>query len=341
MNNKIIGLFIILVFASAFFLPAHSEAEIIEGTFDISPFVGYCTGATSHDLCHKDVYGLRLGYVFTPHWEAEAAFEGVGTSAATMFHADVLYHFMPDKSFNPFIIAGIGEAHVRPIRGNAYDTLMADIGVGLKYQLSRIVSFRTEIRDVMTHFQNSIITAGLTFSIGKRVHKPAAEVPPPAAPEKEPSRPAPSPTPEVQPAPSPTPAPAPETKAEPAPAAPEEIKVVLEDVHFNFNRSSLTKTAKKILDNNIEIISANPNVQVRIEGYSCAHGNAKHDMRLSKKRALTVKKYLVKHGVHAQRLSIAWYGKKHLLVPETPTKHNKNSEEAKENRRVHFEVFVK
>jgi OOP family OmpA-OmpF porin len=164
---------IILIMISSFFIPTLSNGEVREGSIEISPFFGYCTGATSRDLCHKDVYGLRLGYFFTSNWELEGAFEGVGGDGATMFHADALYHFMTEKSFNPFIIAGVGGAHVRPIRGNSYETVMADIGVGFKYQLSRNIAFRTEIRDVMTHFQNSFVTAGLTFTFGKKTPKSA------------------------------------------------------------------------------------------------------------------------------------------------------------------------
>jgi len=100
------------------------------------------------DLCHKDIYGLRLGYFLTPAWELEGAIERVGSDAATMVHVDALYHFMTEKSFNPFIIGGVGGAHVRRVKGDSYDTLMADIGVGFKYQLSEKIAFRTEIRDV-------------------------------------------------------------------------------------------------------------------------------------------------------------------------------------------------
>ena len=325
-------LLIIVILLSALFLPALSGAENREGSIQISPFVGYCTGATSRDLCHKDVYGLSLGYAFTPNWVVEGAYERVDSNAASMYHADVLYHFMPDKTFNPFIIAGAGGAHVRPLRGSSYDTVMGNIGVGFKYWLTENIAFRTEIRDVITHSQNSVVTAGLTFAFGGKTPKSAAIM---AQPAVEPAQPqAKEPMPEKKAAtPAPAAVSAPEAKAEPA-------DVVLEDIHYDFNKAVLTVSARKILDRNIEIIKEHPGIEVQIEGYACAHGSAKRNLVLSKKRAKIVKKYLVKHGIPSRDITTVGYGEDRLAMPEIPTKKNKNSREAKSNRRVHFKVFV-
>lgn len=338
------ALLIIFISLSALFLPALSGAEIREGSIEIGPFAGYCTGSTARDLCHKDVYGLRLGYALTSKWVVEGAYEGVGSSAASMFHADVLYHFMPEKTFNPFIIAGVGVAHVRPIRGGSYDTFMGDIGVGFKYWLSKNIAFRTEVRDVMTHSQNSVVTAGLTIALGGKTPKSAVVTTPPVA------APAPAPQPKVEPTPAPpvpekkaeppVPVPAPEPKVAVAPApGPEEV--VLEDIYLDFNKAVLSVAARKVLDKNIEIIKAHPGIGVQIEGYACAHGSAKRNMALSIKRAKVVKGYLVKHGVPAGDITTIGYGETRLALPEIPTKKNKNSPEAKANRRVHFKVIEK
>jgi OOP family OmpA-OmpF porin len=333
---------IIIISMSALNFPALAGAEMKEGSVEISPFFGYCTGSTSRDLCHKDVYGLRLGYTFTPVWEIEGTIEGVGSSSATMYHADVLYHFMPEKSLNPFVIAGIGGAHVRPRSGSPYDTVMGNIGVGFKYWFSENIAFRTEIRDVMTHSQNSVVTAGLTFSFGGKTPKSALATPPqPPAQQPEPEKkvgpisPAPEAKAEAVP-------PAPETKVEPMPApVPAPVKVILEDIHFDFNNASLTPVAREILNKNVQIIKENPGITVQIEGHACAHGPAGYNMILSERRVNAVKEYLVNQGISGDRLTTIAYGETRLAVPEIPTKKNKHSKEAKANRRVHFEVIVK
>ena len=331
---KKVLLMIIFISISALNFPALSGAEMREGRIEISPFFGYCTGSTSPVLCHKDVYGLSLGYTFTPNWEIEGTLEGVGSSSATMYHADVLYHFMPEKSLNPFIIAGIGGAHVRPHSSSSYDTVMGNIGVGFKYWFSDNIAFRTEIRDVMTHSQNSVITAGLTFTLGGKAPKSAPA--PAPAPEPTPVQ-APAPVPAPVPAPAPAPAPVPPPVPAPAPTS----VVVLEDIHFDFGKATLTAAAKKILDKNIEIIKENQGITVQIEGYACAHGSAGYNMILSERRANAVREYLMSQGVSGDRLTTIAYGETRLAVPEIPTKKNKHSKEAKANRRVHFEVIVK
>lgn len=116
--------------------------------------------------------------------------------------------------------------------------------------------------------------------------------------------------------------------------------MVLEDIHFEFDKATLTAEAKTLLDNNIETIKENPDIRVRIEGHSCAHGPDDYNLRLSDRRANAVKEYLVNGGVSADRLTTISYGETRLAMPEIPTPQNKNSEEAKANRRVHFEVLV-
>lgn len=312
-----------------------SWAEIREGSFEINPFMGYCTGATSRVLCHKDFFGIRAGYLVTRNWEIEGAFDFVD-SAGEMFHADLLYNFMPEKkSFHPFLVAGLGEAHVRPKNSESYNTLMADFGGGFKYFLNDTIAIRTDFRDVVTHSQNAVLTVGLTFAFGGKTPKSAVSAP-------EQTR-----APIVETKPETAPASAPSAKLEPeAPAvivpakAPEPLRIILEDVHFENNKAALTPLAKEILAKNIQLLKENPGVKVEIQGHTSAIGSALYNMKLSWKRADMVKDYLVKEGISPDRMTTVGYGKTRLEVPElNPRK--KESEAAKINRRVHFDIIEK
>jgi len=144
------------------------------------------------------------------------------------------------------------------------------------------------------------------------------------------------------PPPPPAPAPAPAAKPEPAPVpAPAPKKIVLEDVHFDFDKATLTNEAKAILARDVATLKENSGIKVQIEGHTCAHGKDDYNMALGERRANAVKEFLVKEGVDAGRLSTISYGETRLAMPETPTPKNKNSTEAKANRRVHFEVIMK
>ncbi|HXX57010.1 MAG TPA: OmpA family protein [Thermodesulfovibrionales bacterium] len=316
-------------------LPGISRAEIREESFELNPYFGYCTGSNSHVLCHKDFYGLRAGYNITKNWGIEGAFD-YAVSTADMFHADVVYHLMPEKRLTPFVVAGVGFADVHPKHGHSYDSVMGNIGIGAKYAISDCVGLRADLRDVQTHSNNVIVSAGLTFTFGGKKPKPVA-----AAQPVEP-KPEPTPLPAPKPEPTPLPAPKPEAAAPPAPVKePETVQLVLEDVHFGHDKAALTPEAKEILKKNIEILKAHPGMRIEIQGHTSMIGTEEYNMKLSVKRAGAVKDYLVKEGgISPDSLSVKGYGKTEPeLIEKYPKK--KESNEARTNRRVHFEITVK
>ncbi len=317
--------FFICFFISVFVLPAMLYAEIREGSFEVNPYLGYYFPSGDH--ADKGAAGLRLGYNFTKNWGMEGVYDHLN-SKAELFHANAMYHFIPDGAFNPFITAGIGDAFIKDGVNNKF---MGDVGLGVKYFFSDRMAARFDVREVMTQFSSVLATAGITFTFGGKTPK---AVPPP---------PEPTPAPEVKPTPPP---PAPEVKPTPPPPAPvpeakKEVKIILEDIHFDFDKATLTDSAKEILDSNVRMIKDNPGIRVQIEGHACPHGSEKYNMALSERRAEAVKEYLVKAGIQADRLTTIAYGKTRPLCVEEPTPKNKNSECMKSDRRVHFEVIIK
>ena len=145
----------------------------------------------------------------------------------------------------------------------------------------------------------------------------------------------PKPVVEVKPEPKPVPPPPPPP---PPPPAKEPVKITLEDIHFDFDKATLTNVAREILARDINTLKENPGVNVQIEGHTCAHGSEAYNMALGERRANAVKEYLVKEGISADRMTTISYGETRLAMPEIPTPKNKESKEAKANRRVHFEA---
>ncbi len=316
---------ILFILIAVFVLPAMLYAEIREGSFEVNPYIGYYFPHA--DRADKGAAGLRLGYNFTKNWALEGVYDHLN-SKAELFHANALYHFIPDGALNPFITAGIGDAFIKDGSRNRF---MGDVGIGAKYFFTDRIAARVDVREVMTQFSAVLATAGITITFGGKTPQavPAPPPPPPSAPEAKPTPP-PPPAPE-----KPAPAPAPE-------AAPvKEVKIILEDVHFDFDKATLTSAAKAILDSNLRTIKDNPGVRVQIEGHACAHGPEKYNMALSERRANAVKEYLVKAGIQEERLTTIAYGKTMPLCVEKPTPKNKNSDCMKSNRRVHFEVIMK
>lgn len=89
--------------------------------------------------------------------------------------------------------------------------------------------------------------------------------------------------------------------------------IALEDrtVYFNFNDSTLTEEARAKLDSLAVLLRREPDVQsLSIVGYADRIGSASYNQALSKKRALTVRDYLVAQGFkNVSVTKTRWVGK--------------------------------
>ena len=135
-----------------------------------------------------------------------------------------------------------------------------------------------------------------------------------------------------------------ETKAEEkvmvAAAEPKIIILAFEDVHFDFDKSTLKPEAQTILKRNIQLLKDNPKAKVRIAGYTSASGTDAYNQKLSERRANAVQEYLINEGVITRdRLSTIGYGETNPAMYEAAPK-ELYSKAAKANMRVLFEIIV-
>ena len=127
-------------------------------------------------------------------------------------------------------------------------------------------------------------------------------------------------------------------------AAEPKAKVIIlafEDIHFDFDKSTLTPEAQTILKRNIQLLKDNPKAQIRIAGYTSASGTEAYNQKLSERRANAVQEYLVNEGIISRdRLSMIGYGETRPAEYEAAPK-DLYSTAAKANMRVLFEIIVK
>lgn len=116
--------------------------------------------------------------------------------------------------------------------------------------------------------------------------------------------------------------------------------VVFGDTHFDFDKSTLTPEAKTLLDKDAQILKENPGMHVRMAGYTSAKGTEDINQKLSERRANAVSDYLIEKSIAPGRITIIGYGRTKPAVYEVQPG-DINSEEAKANMRVLFEVVVK
>lgn len=131
---------------------------------------------------------------------------------------------------------------------------------------------------------------------------------------------------EVRVPPPPPPPPAPQ----PPPPAPQPSRtiIVLQGVNFMFDSSSLTRAAQDTLARVARDLVANPAINVEVVGHTDWIGSNEYNMRLSRARAESVKRFLEGRGVAADRIATAWFGE------ERPIATNNTAEGRAQNRRV-------
>lgn len=110
---------------------------------------------------------------------------------------------------------------------------------------------------------------------------------------------------------------------------------ILDNVYFRTNRDVIQRRSKAMLRNVARVLNSHPEIRtVRIEGHTDTRGRRGHNVRLSQRRAESVLRFLVKHGVDADRLEARGFGPDRPLVEDARTK-----AEHAQNRRVEFKIL--
>lgn len=109
---------------------------------------------------------------------------------------------------------------------------------------------------------------------------------------------------------------------------------MLNGVTFEFDKATLTPNAKTILNGVADALLARKDINVEIDGYTDDIGSAAYNLRLSQRRADSVKQYLIGRGVDAARMTTKGFGEAH------PIASNKTEEGRALNRRVELKIIA-
>ena len=314
------------------------SAQVRPSTFSVTPYFGGYLFDKDQRLRNAPVYGMSLGYNFTKYFGVEASGEYIATnydltvsdSRSTNvgnYRLDGIFNLIPDSRLVPFVFVGFGGQSIDYPKNVPNRVASAvDYGVGLKFFFTDWLALRADVRQIYI-FDNSMkdieYTLGLSFYYGGSKPAPVSRYEPIAEPTPEPMAKE-----KV------------EEKVMVAAAEPKIIILAFEDVHFDFDQSTLKPEAQTILKRNIQLLKENPKAQIRIAGYTSASGTEAYNQTLSERRANAVREYLVNEGVIASdRLSIIGYGETRPAVYEAAPK-ELYSAAAKANMRVLFEIGV-
>ncbi|MDX1698155.1 MAG: OmpA family protein, partial [Thiohalobacterales bacterium] len=90
---------------------------------------------------------------------------------------------------------------------------------------------------------------------------------------------------------------------------------ILRGVNFKYDSAELTPPSMAVLDSVAAVLRERPVQPLEVGGHASAEGDAPYNMELSKKRAQTVRAYLVKRGVKPELLTYRGYGETRPLAP--------------------------
>jgi len=111
-----------------------------------------------------------------------------------------------------------------------------------------------------------------------------------------------------------------------------ERTIILDDVLFDFDKSTIKPEASAILDRLVAFMNENKDKNVSFSGHTDSIGSDAYNLKLSDRRWTSVKNYLVKKGVDTGRISGQGFGE------SKPIADNKTKEGRAKNRRVEIKV---
>ena len=106
----------------------------------------------------------------------------------------------------------------------------------------------------------------------------------------------------------------------------------LPKVQFDFDSASIRPESYPTLNLIADLLLKKPHLKLRISAHTCTIGSFEYNMKLSERRAKSVKEYLAQQGAHPPSIRFKGYGY------TQPVEDNSSEEGREKNRRVEFHI---
>ena len=121
-------------------------------------------------------------------------------------------------------------------------------------------------------------------------------------------------------------------------------KVVLNNIFYDYNKSTLRESSFNELSKVVELLKANPKMKIEFSAHTDSRGSDAYNKNLSQERAQSCVDYLLKKNISKDRLVAKGYGEKQLVVTDAEIA-KMATEEIKEaahqkNRRTEFKILA-
>ena len=92
------------------------------------------------------------------------------------------------------------------------------------------------------------------------------------------------------------------------PLPPINVPVLIDNIFYEFDKADLTPESTEALDKLVDMMNQNPNITIELSAHCDYRGNDAYNLRLSQRRAESVVRYLIQHGVAEDRMTAVGYG---------------------------------
>lgn len=113
------------------------------------------------------------------------------------------------------------------------------------------------------------------------------------------------------------------------------LKKAFDNTEFETDKAVIRPASFGPLNELATLLSEHPNWKLRITGHTDNMGTAEWNMDLSRRRAESVREYLINREIDAERFIVTWHGE------EQPIADNLTAEGRQRNRRVAYEIVEK
>ncbi|MDE2228901.1 MAG: outer membrane beta-barrel protein [Alphaproteobacteria bacterium] len=287
-----------------------------------------------------DQLRLELGLDFSNSGIKEIDLNNVPSASAsgsvknTSGMVRALWDLRTGTPFVPYIGIGVGASHVTldnaryngTTLSNSSDTVFAyEPIVGVNYLILPNIALGLEYRYFATVDPSFSYAPGGRLGLKNESHNVLASLTWYFG--------VPEPTPAMQPGPTiyqPQPEAGPPAVPPPVPPPPPAPLVYI--VFFNLNSAALTPEGHQVVAQAASAFQQNGKAEIKLTGYTDTAGSPRHNLALSRVRAVAVRDELVRLGVPASDIGIAWKGEADLRVPTA------NGVREPQNRRVEIVI---
>jgi OOP family OmpA-OmpF porin len=331
MKNQLTALRVALVAGVIALSPLSTNAA--EGQFYLAPGLQWLDFDQDRGQDKETGFTLGFGYDFTNRLSAEINIFDMDLDGAPdndLFHTrlDLLYNL--DRqigNLTPFIVGGVGHN-----RFSQNDETVFDAGIGVKYQLSDNLVWRTAIRKFWgmdEHFHDYGIDTGLVFSFGGSSAAPARV-----------AAPTPAPAPVVDPDSDGDGVPDSRDACPDTPRnhrvdnrgcsiAVEEIARITLNVQFDFDQAVVKPEFREEVRQVAEFLRLHTDTVAVLEGHTDSMGSEEYNMDLSQRRVNAVRQLLIdQFGIDGARVRAQGFGE------SRPVASNDTPQGRAQNRRV-------